>query len=385
MFSFLPATRLFRHLLFWGAMLVYFGVPQGIYPDYRNTVASYFFGFNYQQSPHFLPILFGYVLGVGLLYAYAFRGWVLPPLLAGRLASSLGRFVLLTLGICYLFRLLSALHVAWLDPWLRHLPAQPLDPRHFQGLFVNQVYIHEYGTVILLIATYKLLQNWQRQQQAAGQLVREQARAELQLLKAQLHPQLLLGSLSTLERLLDEQDPQAPGLLLTLSQFLRYVLYDSQAEYVPLSQDLSALQQYLTLEQARLGQQLEVSFHVAGQANSQPIAPLLWLPLLEQLLPQGTTADGPGWLSAQLTLTGNQLKMSFALTTALEETPAFSEPHLLALRRHLAARYADRHTLRLTPEPGLLLAVLTLELVAHSHPETPDFSSTYAPALPARR
>jgi len=142
------------------------------------------------------------------------------------------------------------------------------------------------------------------------------------------------------------------------------------------------LQQYLTLEQTRQGQQLELSFHVTGRVASQPIVPLLWLPLLEQLIQLAMTTDGPLWLSVQLTVTGSQLKMSVAITLA--EIGVLPDPSLLTLRRQLAARYPDRHTLRLTPEPGLLLAVLTLELAVLSHSETSSLP-IYAPALPARR
>ena len=383
MYSFLPTARPLRHLLFWLGVVGYFGVPQAIYPDYRHTIAHYFFGFAYQQSPYFLAILAAYTLGVGMLYAYAFLGWVLPPLLAGRLGGSLGRFTLLTVAICYLFRLLSALHVAVLDPWLRHRPAHALDPRHFQGLFVNQVYIHEYGTIILLIATYKLLENWQRQQQTAGRLAREQARTDLRLAKARLHPHLLLGSLETLEHLLDEQALQAPDLVLTLSQFLHYVLYDSQAEQVPLAADLATLRHYLTLAEARLGEQVAIAFHVLGPVANQLVAPLLWLPLLENAFQHGLVAAGPAWLNVQLTVTAQQLKLSVSNSAHEAVAAGPAGEGLRALRRQLAARYPGRHTLRLAPEPGLFVAVLTLELTAPTTLSTSS-SPVYETALPAR-
>jgi len=361
--AFLPANRLGRHLLFWVGVGLYFWVPQLIYPDYLNTVGRYFFGFDYARSPYFLPLLFGYSLGVGMLYTYAFRAGVLPSLLAGRYGLSLGRFALLTVGICYLFRLLKALHMALLDPWLRHAPRQPLDPRHFQGLFINQVYINEYLTVLLVVASYKLLANWQKRQQEASQLAQAKIRTEIQLVKAQVNPRFLFHSLDQLQDLLDRHAPQAPAAVLALSQFLSYVLYESQAEQVPLARELAALRQYLALKQTRLGERLDVSFQLTGEVLHQRIAPLLLLPLLENALQHGLTTPDQAWLSVQVAVTDQAIKFSLANSVDPNQAPTFVAGRgLTALRQRLATQYAGRSDLKLAPEEGIFVAVLTLQL-----------------------
>ena len=370
--SFVPTNRFVRHLLFWVGVGLYFWVPQLLYPDYLNTVRHYFFGFDYAHSPHFLPLLFAYTLGVGMLYAYAFRAWVLPPLLAGRYAWGLGLLGLLTVGVCYFFRLLKALHVAVLDPWLRQQPARPLDPRHFQDLFINQVYINEYTTILLVIASYKFLENWRQKQREAGRLTREKIQTEIQLVKTQVNPRFLFHSLDQLHALLERQAPQAPAAVLGLAQFLSYVLYEGQAELVPLARELAALRQYLALEQARLGGRLDVSFQLTGAVVHQRIAPLLLLPLLENAVQHGLATPDQAWLSVQLTITAQSLKLSLANSVDPGKASAFvAGQGLTALRQRLAARYAGRHDLRLAPEEGVFVAVLVLQLAPAPSPAGP--------------
>lgn len=391
MFSFLPASRLGRHALFWVGVVGYFWLPQLIHPDYRHTVGHYFFGFAYGQSPYFVLILFAYTLGVGMLYTYAFRYWALPPLLVGRLGQGLGRFTLLTGGICYLFRLLCALHVALLDPWLRHLPSRPLDERYFQGWFTHRVYLNEYGTIILLIAIYKLLENWRCKQLLASQLAQQKLRTEIQLIKAQVNPRFMLGSLATLADQLDSKVLQAPALVLALSQFLSYVLYESQAEQVPLAHDLAAMQQYLALEQSRLGKQLDISFTLPGALPPHPVAPLLLLPLLENACQHGlvTAEADQAWLSVQVTANAQMLKVTVANSVDPDQATIYLPGRgLTSLRQRLEARYAGRYTLRLAPEPGLFVVVLTLRFAPLSSlADTAEsallFASPYESTLPA--
>ena len=365
MLAILPANRFVRHLLFWLGVGLYFWVPQLIYPDYLNTVQHYFFGFDYAHSPGFLPLLFGYVLGVGMLYAYSFRAWVLPPLLAGRHGPGAGRYLLLTVGICYLFRLLKAVHVAVLDPWLRHRPRLPLDPRHLQGLFINQVYIYEYTTILLVLASYQFLTHWRQRQREAARLAQEKIQTEIQLVKTQVNPRFLLHSLYQLHSLLESRAAQAPAAVLALSQFLSYALYESRAEQVPLARELDALRHYLALEQARLGTRLDVSFQFSGEVAGQRIAPLLLLPFLENALQHGLATPEQAWLSGQVTVSGDTLRFSLANSVDPGQAPTFVAGRgLTTVRQRLAARYAGRHDLRLAPEEGLFVVVLTLQLAA---------------------
>ncbi len=193
-------------------------------------------------------------------------------------------------------------------------------------------------------------------------LAQQKLRTEIQLIKTQVNPRFMLGSLAVLADRLDAQAPQAVALVRTLSQFLSYVLYESQAEQVPLAHDLAAMQQYLALEQARLGAQLDVSFTLPAVVPPHPVAPLL-LPLLENACQHGLVTADQAWLSVQVAASAQTLKVTVANSVDPAQATAYSPGRALAsLRQRLEARYAGRYTLRLTPEPGLFVAVLTLQL-----------------------
>jgi two-component system LytT family sensor kinase len=400
MLSFLMTNRFLRHTLFWVGVLVYFLMPQWIYPDYITTIGHYFFYINYTQSPYFLIILVGYVLGVGMIYAYSFLKWVMPCWLSGRYAVCVGRYLLLTVGICYFFRFMKALHMAVIDPWLRHQSIKPLDMRHFNDFFVNQVYIHEYSTVILVLAVYKLLTNWRQKQRETNRLMQEQIKTRIQLLKTQVNPGFMINSLTNLQGLIDRSDKQAPGVVLKLAQFLSYVLYESQAEKVSLERDIEAMQTYIHLEKQRFGEHIDMSVSISGNITGQFTPPLIWLPFLENAFQHGRAEGEQAWITLNVSVAQtkdtkgpanasdepvdqaeplpclNQAHLRFTLANSAEpESDDFiffeMKNGLKAVQQRLETLYQGQYQLKFDAQPGVFLVVLTIPLATTLHNPNP--------------
>lgn len=375
MFSFLPANRLYRHLLFWVAVIMYFLVPQLIYPDYIDTVTHYFFKFDYSHSPYFLQILFGYVLGVGMLYAYAFLRWAIPPLLAGRYSTGVGLYILITVVICYLFRLIKGLHIAVLDPLLQQEPLRPFDSRHFDDYFFNQVYIHEYSTIILFLAVYKLFTNWQEKQQEANRLEREKISTEIQLLKTQVNPNFLFNTLERIKTLTQQQSRQAPALLLNLAHFLRYVLYETKAETGLLAMEISTIRQFVSLQKMLHAADLEISLIIRGPIDQQRVVPLSLLSLVEKAFEQlRPEADEPVWVSIDLAVTETSLTLK--VITGQTSSPD-DQNQLAAIRKQLYFHYGDTYNLQVVTSTDAFISTLTLNFP--SGPEPAESNPSFLP------
>ncbi len=110
---------------------------------------------------------------------------------------------------------------------------------------------------------------------------RERKKAELQLLKAQMNPHFLFNTLNNLYGLSVVKSEQLPKLMLKLSDLLRYSLYDTREEFVPLSKDIEYIENYIALEQIRLEDQTEISFTKSGNLDSKFIIPMLLIVFVE--------------------------------------------------------------------------------------------------------
>jgi two-component system, LytTR family, sensor kinase len=133
-----------------------------------------------------------------------------------------------------------------------------------------------FGTFLSITRTTIL-----RQIQEA-KIIQQHRESELQLLRSQLSPHFLFNVLNNLYGLSIRQDNKVPGLLLKLSDLLRYSIYDTGKEYVPLTKELSYIDNYIELEKTRIGAKLSfVSDIKRTDIEGVNIAPMLLIVFVE--------------------------------------------------------------------------------------------------------
>lgn len=107
-------------------------------------------------------------------------------------------------------------------------------------------------TPFYLISTaFKLLQRWAEDTQRIHDLEKWALQSELKALRTQIQPHFLFNMLNNI-MVVNKSDPElASGIILKLSDFLRYLLYESNENEVYLSQEISFIQDFLELERLR--------------------------------------------------------------------------------------------------------------------------------------
>jgi two-component system, LytTR family, sensor kinase len=115
-----------------------------------------------------------------------------------------------------------------------------------------------------------------------SQIAQQQRESELQLLRSQLSPHFLFNILNSLYGLSMAHDNKVPGLLLKLSDLLRYSIYYTQNEFVPLASELAYIDNYIELEKIRIGEKLSFISNIQKEnIESIQIAPMLFIVFVE--------------------------------------------------------------------------------------------------------
>jgi two-component system LytT family sensor kinase len=107
------------------------------------------------------------------------------------------------------------------------------------------------------------------------------ARAELRALRAQIKPHFLFNALNTIRYFVRTDPEAARQLLLNLSEVFQRAI--RSGEFVSLRDELSCVQAYLSLEQARLGERLKVTW--TGAVTEPERLHEIDSPLLDQAVP----------------------------------------------------------------------------------------------------
>jgi len=111
--------------------------------------------------------------------------------------------------------------------------------------------------------------------------LRAGAEQELQYLKAQINPHALFNSLNAVYFLIDKENKQARDMLMQFANLLRYQLYDSNTDTIPVEKETQYVANYIAIQQLRHNDHCEVSFYCDPAIQHFSIAPLLLIPFVE--------------------------------------------------------------------------------------------------------
>lgn len=121
---------------------------------------------------------------------------------------------------------------------------------------------------------------------------KQQKDDELRHLKAQLNPHFLFNTLNNLYGLSVAESKKLPGLMLKLSELLRYSLYDTNQNYVAVQKELDYISNYIELERIRLSDKTDIKLEIAGDYTDVYIAPLLLIIFVENSFKHFSAAKG---------------------------------------------------------------------------------------------
>lgn len=123
-----------------------------------------------------------------------------------------------------------------------------------------------------------------RQALESAVLARE---AELRALRAQVNPHFLFNSLHSIGSLAGARPAAARDMAIALGEFLRRSLRLGGLASVPLQEEIELMAQYLSIEQVRFGDRLQVRIDVEPAAGATFVPPLLLQPLVENAIKHG--------------------------------------------------------------------------------------------------
>jgi two-component system, LytTR family, sensor kinase len=196
-----------------------------------------------------------------------------------------------------------------------------------------------YFILMIFSGLYQLLENRQ-------ELEVRHAEAQLNYLKAQINPHFLFNTLNNIYAAATLQHPQTAPMVLRLSDLLRYVTYDGQADQVPLSKEIAQIRAYLDLFQLKSEHPLPIVFDVEGDPDGYQIEPLLLLPLVENALKHGDLEQNPAAF-LRIWLRNDPARLVFEVENSFDPDNLQKDEQggvgLENIRQRLALRYAERH------------------------------------------
>lgn len=237
-------------------------------------------------------------------------------------------------------------------------------------LFPSLYYISYFRIweLILIIAGYVVFTGILFLMNQYAQLLiekREAARNELSALKAQINPHFLFNNLNTIYSMASKKDERTTDVILKLSEFLRYVLYDTSSEAIDLQKEVEMIATYVGLQKERVNPEItHIELHTSGEFAGTAIAPLLLLPLAENCFKHGI-GKSAGTIRIEISLIGKQLVFRTENQIALREKPSSEEGGGLGIqnvKKRLELIYPGRHSIGYEEKDGLFRLEMKIDL-----------------------
>jgi hypothetical protein len=213
-------------------------------------------------------------------------------------------------------------------------------------------------------ACLHVYRRWRQKELANAQLQQENVQAELQLLKAQIHPHFLFNTLNNLYALTLRQSDEAPAVVERLSSLL-FFMVEQGAAAVALPDEVALLRDYIALEQLRYGSRLTLDFYAEDIPPTVRIAPLLLLPLVENAFKHGSAEQlGQAHICVLLAVENNVFSCVITNTKSPDVTSGAGSEGigLHNVRQRLHLLYPQRHRFEIEAGADTFTVRLTLHL-----------------------
>ena len=220
---------------------------------------------------------------------------------------------------------------------------------------------------IVTVAVAIGIRHFIRVRQLKQQLKDEKAKnteAELAWLKNQINPHFLFNTLNNISSLTQIDADAAQDAIAQLSDLLRYAMYETNKNTVPLGGEVEFMRNYIELMKLRCNEQTSVNYQLSTDSEQVEVAPLLFVSLIENAFKHGVSSGRPSAISIKLEQHQGQLTFICNNTNypKNDKDRSGSGIGIENTRRRLELMYADRYEWEQTLEDNIYHVMIKLKL-----------------------
>jgi len=194
-----------------------------------------------------------------------------------------------------------------------------------------------------------------------SQLIMENQRMELDLLRSQTNPHFLFNTLNNIYALVHKDSSKALGAIEKLSLLLRYSLYKTNT-VVALEDEISQIRNFIDLESIRHKEAPILKFNVEGITKNVTLPQFLLLPFVENAFKHGKLHNKNQPITIKLKITNSNL--SYIVSNEIEEKKKDKVGGLRLdnLKKRLDLLYPNEHIFLCKAKNSLFIAQLEIPL-----------------------
>lgn len=189
--------------------------------------------------------------------------------------------------------------------------------------------------------------------------------AEHKLLQYQLNPHFLMNTLNNIHAQIDIDSEAAQESVRMLSKMMRYMLYETSQDKVPLSKEVEFLSNYFEMMRRRYIDSVDIKFIVPQEIPNISVPPALFINLVENAFKHGVTYNSNSYVHFELTVDAH------TITCRVENSKIKNKADIResfgfgveSLRKRLNLLYGKHHTYDIRETDNEYNVLLTIPIV----------------------
>ncbi len=228
-------------------------------------------------------------------------------------------------------------------------------------------YRFDLSSLILLMmvmgigSAMRSIEEWQLTEKRAILAEADRANAELSFLKAQINPHFLYNTLNNIYTLCVTGSEHAAESIMKLSNIMRYVTDEAEANFVPLHGELECIENFIELQKLRLGKKVTLNYQVTGESSGHLISPLILMTFIENVFKYGISNHTETQIDISIAIEPSRIV--FYAQNKIFKNKRKQERSGLGIkntRQRLEHLYAGKHSLTIDDENELFTVKLIL-------------------------
>ncbi|OQP40003.1 hypothetical protein A4H97_17450 [Niastella yeongjuensis] len=208
---------------------------------------------------------------------------------------------------------------------------------------------------------------WYHELHEKTELEKKNLQMELSLLKAQLNPHFLFNTLNNIDMLIGTDPQAASSYLQKLSDILRFIVYETSQEKIPLTKELAYIKKYVELQQIRTSNKQYVNLNILGNPGQLMIGPMLFIPFIENAFKHASNKKTNGAITLEILIAEKQIH--FTCINLYDKSKSLIEEHsglgIALIRQRLDLLYKDHYKLEINQRENLYCVTSVIKLDEH--------------------
>jgi sensor histidine kinase YesM len=316
------------------------------------------FIFSQKNQPKKIDIIYSCCFLFTLIIPTLVNLYVLIPLFLKK--EKYLKFIISFIGLLFLFTLFNL--------WFFDNLIDYIFPDYYFISYATHTKLFIFFFIFLVTTTLiKLAEDWvyfNENENEKLKIENLQMQNQLSTLRSQINPHFLFNSLNVIYALALEKKSKATEAIIQLSDILRYVIYDSNTEFVPLKNEIQLLNNFIDFQKNRHNVSDKIKFDYEILEDDFLIYPMLLLPLLENSFKHGIMQEiNNPFINLSLSL--NEERFEFFIENNFNKDfvntdIAHSGLGIENIKKNLKIVYPDKHIFEIKKSHGKFMVTLKL-------------------------